>query len=278
MWPSTDRLRGARALALAAAVLLVSSNGVVASLNGSITVLWDANTVDTDLAGYRVYLATSVSVFGLPPAQAQAQATTRTVLPSTLQTTFTALDTSVTYHVAVTCYDTSGNESPFSNLDSALPVVAPVISSLAPAAAIQDDSGISVTINGSEFQPGATVSFGAGVTVLSVNSAGIPTRLVAQIDVDPLALVDDRDVVVTNPGGISGTRPNGFSVTVDRARVDINSSSRIDGGDLIPVAAKVTATVGNPGYSTLYDLNVDGRVDGTDVALLITFFGMTGPF
>ena len=278
MWPSTDRLRCARALALALAVLFVSANGLVASLNGSITVLWDANTFDLDLAGYRVYLATSVSVFGLPPATAQTQATTRTVLPGTLQTTFTSLDTAVTYHVAVTCYDTSGNESPFSSIDSALPVVAPVISWLAPSAAVQADSGITVTINGSEFQPGATVSFGAGVSVLSLDSAGAPTRLVAQIDVDPLALVDDRDVVITNPGGISGTRANGFSVAVDRARVDINGSARIDGGDLIPVAASVTATAGNPGYSTLYDLNVDGRVDGTDVALLITLFGMTGPF
>lgn len=278
MSPSTELRRNVRGVALGLAVVMATILPAGAALNGSLTVQWDANTSDSDLASYRVYLATSIGVFALSPASAQSQATTRVVSAGTLTTTFNSLDTALTYHVAVTSIDTSGNESVFSNVDSAQPIVTPVVSSVAPALATQGDGNVSITISGSEFQSGATVSFGPGVTILSLDSAAVPTRLVARVNIDPLAPVDDRDVVVTNPGGVSGSRANAFSVAVDRGRVDLNGSSRIDGGDLIPVAAKVTARSGNPGYSTLYDLNVDGAVDAVDVALLITFFGMIGPF
>ncbi len=271
--PSSRRL-----LALGAALLCaLASHPAHAATNGVLTVYWDANN-EPDLAGYRAYMATSAGVFALPPAQARLQSVTHDVQPGTLQSTFGSLDTSFTYWFGVTAFDTSGNESGFSNVISATPAVTPTFTSLTPTSGAQGDTGLVVTLNGSNFQNGGTVSFGPGITVTNLNTTGVPLRLIATLSIASLAEVDTRDVTVTNPGGGSSTRINAFLVNLDLARADINSSSRIDGGDLVRLATSFAATSGGPGYSTQVDLNVDGVVDGTDLSYLITFFGFVGPF
>jgi hypothetical protein len=248
-----------------------------AATNGVLTIYWDANS-EPDLAGYRAYIATSAAVFSLPPAQARLQATTRDVPPGTLQNTFTSLDTTRVYWFGVTAFDTSGNESGFSNVISAQAAVTPTLTSVAPLSGTQGDTGLTVQVLGSNFQTGSTVSFGPGITVTNLNTTSAPFRLIATLNIASLAEVDFRDVTVTNAVGGSSTRTNAFSVNLDLGRADINGSNRIDGGDLVRLATSFASTSGGSGYSTSVDLNVDGVVDGTDLSYLITFFGFLGPF
>ncbi len=258
--------------------LMAGARPATAATNGSITIQWDANTTDPDLASYRVYLSTDSSIFTLTPAQAMSQATTRLVTKSTLETTFTSLDTSKTYYAAVTAIDTSSNESGFSNVASGQPFVAPTLTSLSPTSAKQGTGNLSITLTGSNFQATSTVDFGPGITVTSLDTSQVPTRLVAHVDVSALAEVSARNVSVINAGNATSTKSNGFTVLLDVSRVDINASNRIDGGDMVQVAAGFASQTNDPNYSVLIDLNVDGVVDGTDVALLITYFGSVGPF
>jgi hypothetical protein len=70
---------------------------------------------------------------------------------------------------------------------------------------------LSVTISGTNFQAGATVSFGAGIAVqrtTSVNSSTIDCR----IKINKKADTGPRVVTVTNPDGQPGTLPSGFTV------------------------------------------------------------------
>ena len=67
----------------------------------SVTLDWNANT-DSDLAGYRIYRATSSGAYGPPIAIAAASATSYVV---------SGLQPGVTYFFVITAFDTAGNES-----------------------------------------------------------------------------------------------------------------------------------------------------------------------
>src|SRR5438067_7015355 len=72
-------------------------------------------------------------------------------------------------------------------------------------------TSVPVTINGSGFVSGATVSVGAGITVSNVSvGAG---QITATLAIAAGAAPGARDVIVTNPGGGSVTLTGGFTVT-----------------------------------------------------------------
>jgi len=275
MWRSS---RKALAAGLVCALAVAAAGAALAASAGVLVVQWDANTVDPDLAGYRLYFTTDPSVLTLDPAVARTLATTVDVGAGTTEVTLSSLDETVVYYVAVTCLDFSGNESVFSNVASALPKATPTLLSLTPSSARQGTTNLAVTIFGDNMQPGSVVDLGPGITVNSLDTGGAPTHVTASISIDPVAIVDTRDLVVSNPGGGTATMPAAFAVDVDPARVDINGSNRIDGGDLIRVAAVFTTRVGDPAYSIQCDLDANGVIDGTDLSLLIALFGSVGPF
>gem|GEM_PF-1052373 len=74
----------------------------------SLTFQWDPVAV-SDLAGYKIYRSTTAGTYGSPIATLSASTTTYQM---------TNLTKGVTYFFAVSAYDTSGNESPFSNEES----------------------------------------------------------------------------------------------------------------------------------------------------------------
>lgn len=275
MWRSSRKLIAAW---LAFALVAMAVGTALAAGGGVLVVQWDANTADPDLAGYRVYFTTDPSVLTLAPAVARTLASTVDVGAGTTEVTLSSLDTTTIYYVAVTSLDYSGNESIFSNVANALPKATPTLLTLTPSSARQGTTNLAVTIFGDNMQAGAGVDLGPGVTVGSLDTSGVPTHVIANINVDPVAQVDSRDLIVTNPGGGNATMPAAFAVDVDPARVDINGSNRIDGGDLVEVAAVFTARSGDPGYSIQLDLDADGVIDGTDLSLLIALFGSIGPF
>ncbi len=131
---------------------LLGLAGAGSSLASNLTVEWDANTTDSDLAGYRIYMTTDPAVLALPPSQAAAQATTRDVDAATTSSVFTGLDPNLTYWFGVTAFDTSGNESIFSNIASGTPndITAPVVSITSPSDGATVSDSISVTATASD--------------------------------------------------------------------------------------------------------------------------------
>ncbi len=89
---------------------------------------------------------------------------------------------------------------------------APVVSSASPAAGDQGASLEGVTITGSGFENGATVSFsGSGITVNSA-TFNSPVSMTAYVSIASGAPADPRDVIITNPDGSSATASAAFAV------------------------------------------------------------------
>lgn len=84
---------------------LVITLAMAFSLNAAnVKVEWDANT-ETDLAGYRVYMGLASGVYGQPVDVGNVTEHTVTLNP----------EVGTEYFFAVTAYDTSNNESGFSD-------------------------------------------------------------------------------------------------------------------------------------------------------------------
>ena len=78
---------------------------VNAPATSSATLTWNANT-ESDLAGYKIYRATTSGGYGTPITMLQGNVTT--FIASGLQL-------GTTYYFVITAYDSAGNESPLSN-------------------------------------------------------------------------------------------------------------------------------------------------------------------
>ena len=96
----------------------------------------------------------------------------------------------------------------------------PIIASISPDRGIVGTS-LTVTVNGINFEPGVSVSFGAGVTVTSTTVVS-SRELAVAIEIPTLADAGPRDVTVTNPGGQTGTRAGGFTVTLPPATISLS--------------------------------------------------------
>jgi hypothetical protein len=96
-------------------IITVTSGGITRTVNvsltlnapssSSVTLTWNPNT-ESDLAGYKVYRATSSGTYGAPIATIQGNTTSYVA---------TGLQFGTTYFFVVTAYDIAGNESTYSN-------------------------------------------------------------------------------------------------------------------------------------------------------------------
>ena len=129
-----------------------------------------------------------------------------------------------------------------------------------------------VTINGSGFVSGATVSIGGtGVTVSNV-TVGSATQITATLTMASGAATGVRDVTVTNSGGGSATLTGGFTVTSAGAATltlvyNGMVRDRVGGGNsaLGPDGAldgTLTATLSAPGGRTVTALRLDSSAPG----------------
>jgi len=167
-----------------------------------------------------------------------AAATGVNVVSSTSITATTAAHTAGAVNVVVTNSD--GQSSTLSNAYTY--VAAPAVTSITPSTG-PANGGTGLTITGTNFQSGATVSFGGtattGVTVTSNTSitATAPAHAAGTVD-----------VVVTNPDVQSGTLPSGYAYSAAEASLGLGVSY----GD--PNSATISA-----GQTASYTLSIGGQ-------------------
>ena len=151
-----------------------------------------------------------------------------------------------------------------------------------PAAAPSMLQGESITLQleGDDLAPGAAVEIDAGftvenVTVTPIDPDGPGDRMVVMLRATPGA-VGMHGLVVVNPDGSRALLPEAVRVGLDRRRIDLDASGRVDGYDVAVFAAAFGRHRGEPAYSPVADIDGSGVVDGVDLALLAGRFGL-GP-
>jgi hypothetical protein len=177
------------------------------------------------------------------------------------------LTLTVTVSTAAGCLDT---KSVNVTVTSAAPPV--VVSSVTPPVG-RAVGGTNVTISGSGFQSGATVTFGgaAATNVVRVNATTITATT-------PAHAPGSVAVVVTNPDASSGTRNGGF--TYVSQQFDPNNDGVIDPADIFYLVNYLflsgPAPAGPAGMLS-GDANGDGVVDPADIFYLVNYLFLSGP-
>ncbi|TMA70495.1 MAG: hypothetical protein E6J77_27280, partial [Deltaproteobacteria bacterium] len=155
----------------------------------------------------------------------------------------------------------SGVTKPRIRIDQALGVLVPAVTSITPP---QGTAGaaVAVTLAGSGFATGATVSAGAGITVSNVSVVSA-TQLTATLTIAAGASPGGRDVSVINPGGGTGTLAGGFTVGA-AAGVAVTSIAPNQGGQ----GATVPVTINGSGFAAGATVSLSGAGIGvTNVAV-----------
>lgn len=84
------------------------------AIGAEIKISWDANT-ETDLAGYNIYYGTTARIGVDPKVCTMCGYTTKKTSGTATTYIITGLTQGTTYWISVTAFDTSNNESGFSN-------------------------------------------------------------------------------------------------------------------------------------------------------------------
>jgi hypothetical protein len=135
-------------------IILLSLFLYQSAFAAQIKLAWDANT-ESDLAGYKVYYGTASGSYGNP-----------TNVGNVTTYTLTGLTLGQTYYIAVTAYDTSNNESGYSN------EVNGVATDGAPVYTVATNPvGLQVVIDGTSYTAPQTFSWTVGSShTLSLSS------------------------------------------------------------------------------------------------------------
>ena len=122
--------------------------------------------------------------------------------------------------------------------------------------------GTNVTISGSAFQSGATVTFG-GVAATNVNFVNSST-IIATTPLGPISEQLQVDIVVTNPDGTSATLHPGFTYSVPPLQV-----TSISPNTLLFTGGGTVVTITGAGFTSAINSTVTfGGVPATNVTIL----------
>jgi dockerin type I repeat protein len=141
---------------------------------------------------------------------------------------------------------------------------------------VQGES-VTVTLQGDDLAPGAAVEVDPGIvvesaTVTPIDPESAGDRIVVTLRADPGG-VGAHGLAIVNPDGSRAALPEVLAIGLDRRRIDLDSSGRVDGFDVALFAAAFGRARGDSRYSTAADIDGDGVVDGDDLALLAARFG-----
>jgi hypothetical protein len=202
---------------------------------GTISLSWDPVT-HPQLAGYRVYYGTSPGSYG---ADVDAGLNT--------QITLNSLSDCTTYYVAIKSYDTTNRLSTtYSNEVTGWS--RPVVTAVGPTS-LQRGVQSTLTIDGANFQPGASVVLGnPGITVGSPSVTSC-SRLTVPVTVGAQAALGASSVMVVNPDQVYGSAASLFSVIADAAAPTL---SAVQAGPVGATTAMITWTTNEPATSQVF--------------------------
>ncbi|MBJ6725716.1 IPT/TIG domain-containing protein [Geomesophilobacter sediminis] len=148
-----------------------------------------------------------------------------TYVSATQATANISIDAAAAYGYRTVTVTGANGVATGANLFSVINPNGPTISTISPATGGQGGTQ-TITITGSNYQSGATVSFsGTGVTVSSTNVVNA-TTITANVTVASSAATGVRDVTITNPDTSAGTKLSGFTVT---AAPTVTAASPVNG-------------------------------------------------
>jgi pimeloyl-ACP methyl ester carboxylesterase len=129
----------------------------------------------------------------------------------------------------------------------------PSITSVSPPSGTQGQTIPNFTVNGSNFDSAAVLSFGGpGITPKVPYTSHTSTQIIADLTIDANAPVGAQDVIVTNSDGQKGTLPGGFTVlSAGQPGISVSPvtlSFTVLSGTTSPVN---TITITNTGTATL---------------------------
>lgn len=127
-----------------------------------------------------------------------------------------------------------------------------------------DQATATLTING--IAVATTVAGDARRTVLQARPGNLAGRPLLGVDVRDLAVPSNRLIQDVSRFTVRGAT---------FLRGDIDQSGRVDGADLVVLAAAFGTKAGDSRYRAIADLDGNGRVDGTDLAILAANFGLS---
>ncbi len=130
------------------AMVMIFQFGQTTCFAETVALSWDANT-ESNIGGYKVYYkaaSSSLPFDGSGAAEGVSPVDARNLTSSTIS----GLDPSLTYYFAVTAYDTTGNESQYSNIVTVLESVPPVVSLNSPVNNTAVSGTVSITASASD--------------------------------------------------------------------------------------------------------------------------------
>ena len=225
--------------------------------NPAPTVTSIAPTTGSQAGGTAVTITGTGFLAGATVMFGATSATNVSVVSATSITATTPAHASGAVDVVVTNTDNKSATLPQA-FTYALP--APTITTIAPSTG-PTTGGTAVTITGSDFQPGATVMFGAlPATDVTVVSA---TSITARTPLGPATEQLAVDVVVTNPDSQSATAHPGFTYTVPPLAV-VSVTPNI-----VQPSVPVTIVIFGSGFTSALSSSVTvGGVAATNVQII----------
>ena len=144
----------------------------------------------------------------------------------------------------------------------------PALTDIAPDSGAVE-GGTEVTLTGTDFASGATVTIGgvAATAVVVVSQTEITA-------VTPAGAAGAQDVMVANPDGQAATLAGGFTwVEALEPTPDFDKDGTVGFSDFLAFAARFGSTEGEAGYDRKFDLDADGAIGFTDFVQFAQAFG-----
>jgi len=156
------------------------------------------------------------------------------------------------------------------------PAPAPYAHSISPSSASPGTISLQITLTGGNLSKDTTVSFGEGISMVSLDASDAPATLVATINVAASAKLGARHIKVTNPDGEHTTKLNAFTVSIPDdgfpvTPVTLPGDANDDGIVNLADFSILAATFGTADLRA--DFNSDGFVTLADFNILATNFG-----